>query len=297
MNFSDLSRRIAQKLRKIPPTWNSQSAVLELSNACYSKWEQSEWLDFYFRYLCEKHLPHVIPMNEKVCGTTFFDGIFDFSPSFKPDNHQDIEIQEKEGSGVSSANREFSLAYSNYQHWRQMEWIESYFNYLCERRLSRFLKIPGPAYNRMAFDAIMEIPWIFKIDIQNIGNPNIILEDADLILRGLSDFQQIGIILARGFAEYYRGKMPEEKDNSRVSSMYQEKPRMNKKLRLHSIFHLRKIDFIPFSFDSLEKCETFQPGKMEVREKLREKILLNIPDIQRKSQYTIHLDHKQKIDI
>ena len=83
MKFKTLSENIGDKLKDIPQLWNSQTAVLKLSENCYPAWEQSEWLDFYFRYLCEKYLPKEIPMNEKICGTTFFDGIQDFSPDFK----------------------------------------------------------------------------------------------------------------------------------------------------------------------------------------------------------------------
>ena len=129
-----------------------------------------------------------------------------------------------------------------------MEWIESYFSYLCERSLSTLLKIPGPIYNQMTFSALMEILWIFKVYIQNIGNPNIILEDLDLISQGLFDFQQIGIILVTGFVEYYKKTIPEEKYQRRT---FQKKSEINKEIRLKTFFNLGNIDFIPFSSDSV----------------------------------------------
>jgi len=274
MHFKSLSQKIGDRLRIIPSMWNSQSAVLTLSRECYPMWQQSEWLDFYFSYLCEKHLPHVIPMDEKVCGTTFFNGIQDFSPDFKAKT-----------SKTSKTSRESSKELHNYQHWRQMEWIETYFNYLCEKKLSGLLQIPGPGYHQMSFSALFEIPWIFKVYIENIGTQRIILADADLITHGLSDFQQIGIIIATGVVEYYGRDIPEKEDKIKIRN---KKQVMKKELRQHSIFRLKHIYFIPFSFDSVQKCETFQPGGVRTTEKLREKILLNIPDIQSKYQFSLN---------
>lgn len=290
MDFISLSQKIGDRLRTVPLVWNSQSAVLKLSRECYFGWEQSEWVDFYFRYLCEKYLPHVIPMNEKVCGTTFFNGIRDFSPDFKVEFPKNIGISRKSNEKLNTSTEEFNLAFNNYQHWRQMEWIESYFNYLCEKKLSGLLQIPGPVYHQRTFNALLEIPWIFKVYIQNTGNQKIILADADLITQGLSDFHQIGIIIATGVVEYYRKEMPEKEDKIKIR---QKKQVMRKELRQHSIFNLKHIHFIPFSFNSIQKCETFQPGGIIVREQLREKVLLNIADIKNQYQFSLNFSDQQ----
>jgi len=290
MHFKSLSQKIGDRLRTIPSMWNSQSAVLTLSRECYSMWQQSEWLDFYFSYLCEKHLPHVMPMNEKVCGTSFFNGIQDFLPDFKAKTSKTIKTSRGSSKELNTSIEEFSLAFNNYQHWRQMEWIETYFNYLCERKLSSLLQIPGPVYHQMSFSALFEIPWIFKVYIENIGNQRIILADADLITQGMSDFQQIGIIIAAGIVKYCGNKDSESIDKIKTA---QKKEVMKKELRQHSIFNLKNINFISFSFDSIQKCETFQPGGMRIKEKSREKILLNIPDIQDKYQFSLHFPEQK----
>jgi hypothetical protein len=284
MHFKSLSQKIGDRLRTIPSMWNSQSAVLTLSRECYPMWEQSEWLDFYFRYLCEKHLPQVVAMHEKVCGTTFLNGIQDFSPDFKVKPPKNIGKSRESNKELTDSIKEFSLAFSNYQHWRQMEWIESYFNYLCEKKLSGLLQVPGPLYHQSTFNALLEIPWIFKVNIQNTGNQKIILGDADLITHGLSDFHQIGIIIATGVVEYYGRDIPEKEDKIKIRN---KKQVMKKELRYHSIFRLKHIYFLPFSLDLVQKCETFQPGGVRTTEKLREKILLNIPDIQNKYQFSL----------
>jgi len=286
MDFKVLSKKIGDILKTVPPTWNSQTAVLELSAECYPMWEQSEWLDFYFNYLCEKHLPNVIPINEKVCGTTFFDGIKDFVPDFKdsPARKTKNRKEEKKVSDISS--KDFDIAYKNYQHWRQMEWIESYFNYLCEKKLSGYLKIPGPAFGKFSFNAFLEIPWIFKSYIENTKNEKILLADTDLMTQGLIKFKKIGIILASGAVEYTRKEIIGNKSNAKIENN-QDELIMKKEIRQHSVFQLKHIYFIPFSAEVIQKCETFQPGRFKNKEHLREKVLLNLSDAKKRSQFSL----------
>jgi len=288
MDFKDLTKKIGNKLKTIPSLWNSQTAVLELSAECYPTWEQSEWLDFYFSYLCEKHLPNLIPINEKVCGTTFFDGIKDFVPDFGEGLSETIKNGEAEQKESNFSSRDFNIAYKNYQYWRQMEWIESYFNYLCEKKLSRIFQIPGPSYDKMHFNAFLEIPWIFKTYIENTGNKKIILADADLITRGLNDFENIGVIIGSGFIKY-----PDKKTvtNGKDNKIYKDKIAMIKELRQQTIFNLKDIYFLAFTSDLIKKCATFQPRGTK-KEHLPEKILIDIGDIRNKSQYSLNFDNK-----
>jgi len=288
MDFKALSKKIGDKLKTIPSLWNSQTAVLELSAECYPMWEQSEWLDFYFSYLCEKHLPNFISINEKVCGTTFFDGIKDFVPNFEENLSEKTKNGKAEQKESYISSRDFNIAYTNYQHWRQMEWIESYFNYLCEKKLTRIGQIPGPSYDKMHFNALLEIPWIFKPYIENTGNKKIILADADLIIQGLNDFENIGVIIGSGFIKY-----PDKKTvtNGKDNKIYKDKIAMIKELRQHTIFNLQDIYFLPFTSDLIKKCETFQPGGTK-KEHLPEKILIDIGDIRNKSQYSLNFDNK-----
>ena len=288
MDFKALSKKIGDKLKTIPSLWNSQTAVLELSAECYPMWEQSEWLDFYFSYLCEKHLPDFIPINEKVCGTTFFDGIKDFVPDFEESLSGKTKNGKAEQKKSLIPSRDFDIAYKNYQHWRQMEWIESYFNYLCEKKLTQILQIPGPSCNKMHFNGLLEIPWIFKTYIENTGNKKIILADADLITQGLKDFENIGVIISSGFIEYPDNKTATNGKNNKI---YKDKIAMMKELRQHTIFNVKDIYFLPFSADLVSKCETFQPGGTK-KEHLSEKILIDIGDIINQSQYSLNFDNK-----
>jgi len=285
MNFEVLSKRIGSRLENIPSLWDARSAVLVLSREGYPLWKQCEWLDFYFQYLCEKYLPRIVPMHQDVCGTTFFDGIHDLSPDFE----QKISKKNKKKSTdkdilPKTSSEEFNHALNNYLHWRQMEWVEAYFNFLCEKKLSDLLHFTDPAYSQMHFPALMEIPWIFKSYIQNTGNKKIILTDASLVVQALTSYHEIGVIIASGLIRY-----PEEKKGE-VSHFGKNKEKIKtakKELRQHSEFILKKIHFVPVSYDFLETCETFQPKEVKSEENLREKIVLEMPKIKDKIKYSI----------
>lgn len=40
---------------------------------------------------------------------------------------------------------------ANFSHWKQMEWIGFYFQFLCEKYLCDIMEIPGPKYDNVRF--------------------------------------------------------------------------------------------------------------------------------------------------
>jgi hypothetical protein len=44
-----------------------------------------------------------------------------------------------------------------FAHWKQMEWIGFYFQFLCEKYLKDFMKIPGPKYDNVRFDGYIDL--------------------------------------------------------------------------------------------------------------------------------------------
>ena len=290
MDFMDLSEKMEIKLKKIPTLWNAQEAVLMLSNESYPKWKQTEWLDFYFQYLCEKYLPRIVPTHKDICGTTFFDGIHDLSPDFSVKNIKGN--QEKTNSQESipnNASEEFNHVLNNYLHWRQMEWVEAYFNYLCEKMLSGFLKMPETVLAQDQFPFFMNIPLIFKSYIQNTGNEKIILSDASLITNTLTKTNVMGVIIASGTVSYLSKDDERKKEYHHLSVKNRKKVEaLENELRQHSIFKLQKIHFLPISHDFFETCETFRPTDIHAeKSSLREKIVIEIPKIKEKIQYSI----------
>ena len=45
---------------------------------------------------------------------------------------------------------------AGYPHWKQMEWIGFYFQFLCDTKLPPIMQVPGPKYGRVEFDGFAE---------------------------------------------------------------------------------------------------------------------------------------------
>lgn len=58
----------------------------------------------------------------------------------------------------------------NFSHWKQMEWIGFYFQFLYEKHLCGIMEIPGPKYGNVKFDDFKDIPWDFKAHAINTSN-------------------------------------------------------------------------------------------------------------------------------
>ncbi len=95
---------------------------------------------------------------------------------------------------------------AGYAHWKQMEWIGFYFQFLCDTKLTSVLEIPGPKYGRVEFDGFSEIPWDFKAhpDKNATGqeNKSVIVNDRLAIVAAIKQFGGAGLILAIGDAVY-----------------------------------------------------------------------------------------------
>lgn len=95
---------------------------------------------------------------------------------------------------------------AGYAHWKQMEWIGFYFQFLCETNLPPLIKIPGPKYGRVEFDGFSEIPWDFKAhpnkNANGQNNKSVIINDRLAVSEAIKQFGSAGLILAIGDAEY-----------------------------------------------------------------------------------------------
>ena len=95
---------------------------------------------------------------------------------------------------------------SGYPHWKQMEWIGFYFQFLCDTKLPPLVKIPGPKYGKVEFDGFSEIPWDFKAhpdkNANGQENKSVIVNDRLAIAKAIKQFGGAGLILAIGDAKY-----------------------------------------------------------------------------------------------
>lgn len=79
---------------------------------------------------------------------------------------------------------------SGYMQWKQMEWMGFYFQYLCEKYLSKIMDIPGPKYGNVKFDGFKEIPWDFKAHAMNTSSHQIIVNDSEATAKAIVNMVQ-----------------------------------------------------------------------------------------------------------
>jgi hypothetical protein len=178
---------------------------------------------------------------------------------------------------------------SGYPHWKQMEWIGFYFQFLCNTKLLPLVKIPGPKYGRVEFDGFSEIPWDFKAhpnkDAQNKLSSTVIVNDRRAIKKAIKKFGRTGLILAIGDAKYNDENRSFQMWHKKLKgglSQY-EKQRIARKApsRLRkTAFRLKEIEIILLDDKRLKELGSFQKGFRNSDGSPRNaKVLLDLEDI------------------
>lgn len=157
----------------------------------------------------------------------------------------------------------------DYAHWKQMEWIGFYFQFLCDTKLPPLIKIPGPKFGRVEFDGFSEIPWDFKAhpsrNAKGKNNDSVIVNDQLAIKAAIKQFGTAGLILAIGDAEYndidrefqlWHKEMKGGLSNYEKKRLLRDAP---SRLRKTS-FQLTEIDLILLDSDIVENLGSFQEG-------------------------------------
>lgn len=189
------------------------------------------------------------------------------------------------------AGREAILEMKNagYSHWRQMEWIGFYFQFLCEKELSGTMQIPGPKYGRVEFDGFCEIPWDFKVhptkNPKGQDNKSVIINDRIATLHAIEEYGVAGLILATGEAVYNdqdRSFQLWHKELKGGLSKYEEERILRKahsRLR-KTAFKLETIDLILLDKEKVNRTTSFQEDFRNSDGSLRKaKVLLSLADI------------------
>lgn len=151
----------------------------------------------------------------------------------------------------------------DYPHWRQMEWIGFYFQFLCEKHLSSIIQIPGPKYGKVSFDGFKGIPLDFKAHAINTSSHQIIVNDSIATSRGIEEYGSVGLILALGEVDYNDTKRSFQKWHEELkgglSKYSKDRIKRGAWSRLRKVvFKLEQISFIEITDDTLIKCGTFQ---------------------------------------
>lgn len=172
------------------------------------------------------------------------------------------------------------------RHWRQMEWMGFYFEFLCETHFACIIDMPGKKYGRTEFDAFREISWDFKAHAANTTNHRVITNDAEAIANTIGDYGYYGMILAIGEVEYNDEQRSFKRwhDELKEGISKYEVSRINRgamSRRRKTAFVLSEIHFICFDGETLTQCGgSFQKGFRNADgSPRREKVTVNIRKI------------------
>lgn len=173
-----------------------------------------------------------------------------------------------------------------YPHWRQMEWIGFYFQFLCESAYKGILEMPGKRYGRVEFDAFAEICWDFKAHAANTMRHDLITNDSEAIANAIQEYGYYGLILAIGEVEYNDEERTFKKWHDALKggrSNYElariERGAMSRRRKTE--FVLKEIHIIHLDSSALNECSgSFQEGFRNADGRpRRKKVLVNIPNI------------------
>ncbi len=182
---------------------------------------------------------------------------------------------------------------AEFSHWKQMEWIGFYFQFLCEEFLSSVVKIPGPKYGKVQFDGFKNIPWDFKAHAINTSSHQIIINDSKAIANAIKKYGAVGLILALGKVKYNDEKRTFQKWHEKIkgglSKYSKERIKRGAWSRLRKVsFDLQQISFIKITDETLVKCRTFQRNFRNAGGQPRkEKVLLDLEKIDKELVYFI----------
>ncbi|RKU22722.1 hypothetical protein C6499_19585 [Candidatus Poribacteria bacterium] len=145
-----------------------------------------------------------------------------------------------------------------FKYWRQVEWIEFYFKFLCQKHFAGIIDMSSEIYKNTRFDAFREIPWDFKAQAANTVNYNIITNDVEGIADAINTHGYYGIILAIGDVEYDETKTFKKwHDKLRKDICEYETNRINRGVMSRTrktAFVLEEIHFICFDGETLRGC-------------------------------------------
>ena len=175
---------------------------------------------------------------------------------------------------------------ANFEHWRQREWLEFYFKFLCQKHFDSVIDMPGKKYSNTEFNAFREISWDFKVQAANTTTYGIIANRAEAIANTINDYGYYGIIPAIGEVEYDDKERTFKKWQNRLilrKSRY-ELNRINRgamsKYRKTG-FVLSEIHFICLNSETLNQCSgSFQEGFRNTDSSPRQlKVMINVRKI------------------
>ena len=148
---------------------------------------------------------------------------------------------------------------ANVRYWRQVEWMDSYFKFLCQKHFTGIIDMPGKKYGITGFDAFREISWDFKVDSVDSRTYSVTANGPEAIANTLSDYGYYGIILAVGAMEFDDKETTFKKwhDELREKVSKHDINKINHGIMSRTrktTFTLEEIYFVCFDSKALQKC-------------------------------------------
>lgn len=176
---------------------------------------------------------------------------------------------------------------AGFEYWRQVEWIEFYFKFLCQKHFDNIIHTSGVKYGVTEFDAFREISWDFKVDSVDSSTYSVTANDAEAIADTLNGYGSYGVILAIGDMEFDDKETSFKKwhDELREDISKYDAYRINKGIMSRirkTVFTLEKIHFICFNSETLHQCcGLFQDGfgRIDSNGTEQKEVKINIDEI------------------
>lgn len=172
---------------------------------------------------------------------------------------------------------------SNFNQWKQMEWIGFYFEFLCQKYLKSIGMEPHKIkYGNTSFDGFLEIPFDFKSHALNTERHEIVINDTEAITKAIEKYGYIITIIALGKVKYNDKNRSFQKWHEKIKggkSKYElERIKRGAWSRLRKTeFNIQEIIFVKINKGTLDKSGSFQKNFRNADGSLRRsKIMINL---------------------
>jgi len=152
---------------------------------------------------------------------------------------------------------------NNYSHWKQMEWIGFYFEYLCDKYLKDLVESHKIKYGRVSFDGFLDVPFDYKSHAINTESHKVITNGTEEIIKAIEEFGYVIDIIALGEVKYNDVKKTFKKWHDtlkgKISDYEKERIQRGALSRLRKVsFDLQEIILVKVDKGFLNKCGSFQ---------------------------------------
>ncbi len=154
------------------------------------------------------------------------------------------------------------------RNWKQMEWIGFYFQFMCEKILSKndFMQVPGPKYGNVEFDGFKTIPWDFKahsINKNKSDNGKIPTNGSAESIKAIEEYGTIGFIIISGDSDFDDENQTFKKwhDIFKGGTSSYEKERIRRKApsrKRKTNFTPKELIFVFVDKNNIQSCGKFQ---------------------------------------